>query len=601
MIFREAEAMRSTTLTAALLLAATAPAFAQDARPSATSELCPDGVIASIHVVNHSIFDTRDPSLDDRFGWAYRLANRLHFRTRESVIRGELLFRVGDCHDPLLLQESERLLRASGLLSRADILALPHSDGGHHVVVETRDEWSTQIDLQVETEDGPSLRGARLRESNLLGTGRSLELFYLTRDANRDYGIGFGTPQLLGTRWDLSLATGRTRAGHLVGQSLAYPFAGEFGRWAAKQSFGRHDRFFEYTAHLDGRPMRLLLPIRATGFELAAAGRFGDVGNTVHLGAALSHQSLDYPGGAGAVRLVEAGDYDDDRPAGEIWTAPILRQLESVESLRFYLLFGRRRVTWVKRQGFDSLRGDQDIRLGSEIEVALGHSLSRQSGDDGVHTTLSLYRAAERNGLLTVGRLRVDGRHEADGGPRGWRDIFADTEFFAYLRPAPDSRHTVVFRAAGTGAWRTRTPFQLTLGGDVGVRGYDRDRFPAGRTVLFTLEDRIDFGQPLTQIFDLGATAFLDVGRGWAADAPFGIDSGWKAAAGIGLRGAFPSGGRTTYRVDLAIPLEGSASLRDLRLVLSVGELVGLVVPARRERIAEARPLRSGTDAFLFR
>jgi outer membrane translocation and assembly module TamA len=145
----------------------------------------------------------------------------------------------------------------------------------------------------------------------------------------------------------------------------------------------------------------------------------------------------------------------------------------------------------------------------------------------------------------------------------------------------------VVLRVTGTAGVRTRSPFQLSLGGDLGVRGYPRERFPGGRRILISLEDRILFEGPFRNIMDLGATAFLDLGRIWPGDAPFGIDSGWRAAAGVGLRNALPSGGRRTYRIDLALPIRPDVGWKDLRLILSVGELIGLSPSSRRERVEE--------------
>lgn len=578
-----------------------APASAQDGRSALAADRCEAGRITSVFVDNHSIFDTRDPALGERFGWAYRLANTLHLRTREEVIRRELLFQPGDCYDPLLLRESERLLRSHGFLARVDIFPIPQADGAYHVVVDTQDEWSTQIDLRIAMEDGPSFEGGRLRELNLLGTGRTLELFYLSREANHEYGAGYRTPQLLGTRWELEMAAGRTRAGTLTSQSIAHPFVGEVGRWAARQAFERHDRYFGYNTRVNDEPLHLLLPVRAKNFEMAAMGRTGRIGDMTLFGAALSFQELHYPGGEEAIRLVEGERWDEDEPAGEEWRAPVLSQMRAIESLRLYLLFGRRGVAWVKRRGLDSMKGDQDIRLGSEFEIALGHSLPGRRHDRSLSGTLSLYHGLETSNLLATGRVRLDGRRDglAEGGPE-WEDIVAGGEAIAYWKPDPGSRHTVVLRLAGVGAWNTRTPFQTTLGGDLGVRGYERDRFPGGRLALASLEERVYFGWPFSRMLDLGGTAFLDVGRVWAGDVPFGTDSGWKASAGVGLRGAFPAGSRTTVRIDLAFPLERGASARDARLVLSIGELIGISSTAREQRMRETRQLRTGGDVFHF-
>lgn len=62
--------------------------------PAGTAQ-CPGGVIDYVFIDNASIFDPRETDADSRFTWAYRLANRLHRRTRDEVIRRELLFAEG--------------------------------------------------------------------------------------------------------------------------------------------------------------------------------------------------------------------------------------------------------------------------------------------------------------------------------------------------------------------------------------------------------------------------------------------------------------------------------------------------------------------------
>lgn len=592
-----------TTRLAILLLAAVpARAAAQDAAPAdTTTAACEDGVVSVVFVDNHSIFDTSDPDLDKRLSFVYRLANSLHVRTREDVIRREILVRPGDCYDPAMLEESERLLRGLDFLSRVDVFGLRQPDSTWHVIVDTQDEWSTRVDVRLALDDGLDFRGVRIGEFNVLGTGREVEFFLLERDANREYGVGYATPQLLGTRWDLDFSFGRTRAGSFARQSLAYPFVGEVGRWAARQGFRRDDRFFDYVIDGDDEE-HVLLPTRDKGFDVAVVGRRGEIGRLTTFGAAISFVELTHPGGIGAAEHVQGDDFDDPTPLDPALAQPILRQMSELNSLRLLLLLGRRNVWWVKRQGLDALRGEQDVRLGNEVEVALGRSLPGRADDDEALGSLAFYSAAEMGELLLAGRLRADGRRDLDAGDgtEAWRDLFADAELLGYWRPSATARHTVVFRASGAGGWETRTPFQLTLGGDLGVRGYDRHRFPGGRRVLFTLEDRVYFGWPYPDVLDVGGTVFLDVGRVWPGDAPFGVDSGWKSAIGLGLRGSFPAGGRNTYRVDLAFPLEHGAGLKDVRLVVSVGELLGLASDARDGRLREARSIRGAGDLFHF-
>lgn len=558
--------------------AALSPPSSAAGRAVAGAE-CEAGRIERIFIDNHSIFDATDREAAGRLRWTHRAANALHVRTRRPVIRRELLFREGDCLDPLLLAESERLLRDLGFLSRVDVFPVRQPDGDVHVVVDTQDEWSTQVDVRMRWDDGPDFEGTSLRETNLLGTGHSLGVFYFERGVTQDYGGELATPQLAGTRWDLWLAGGRTRAGNFVAQALAYPFVGEVGRWAARQSYARRDRYFDYVlGDVPPDERHLLVPYVEESWDVAGVARFGRPGRLTLIGGALAGRELSFPGGSGAARVARGDDFDGREPAPPALVSRVADQMHDLRSLRAYLLVGRRSIRWVQREGLDSFRGEQDIRIGTEASLAFGRSLPIGERDDDVFATLGLYGGVERGRTLGVTRLRLDARHDfaAPASAPAWEDVFAEAEAFVYWRPEPLPRHTLFVRAAGAGGWYARTPFQLTLGGARGVRGYDVERFPGGRRIVLSLEDRIYFGGPLPDVLDLGATLFADIGRIWPGDVAFDADSGWRAAVGAGLRGAFPAGGRTTYRIDVAAPLADGLRWRDLRLIISIGETHGL-------------------------
>lgn len=572
--------------------------FATDVQAQRT---CATGPISFIFIDNHSIFDTDDPGIDKRFGWAYRAANALHVRTKRRVVERELLFGPGDCYDPYLLEETERLLRAYDFLSQVDVFGIPQPDGSYHVVVDTRDQWSTQVDLRIGIDRGLSFEGFRIRETNLLGTGQELGVFYIDRDVTRDYGMSYGTRQLAGTRWDLGAAVGRTRAGTFVTQNVAYPFVGEVSHWAARQSFTREDQFFDYVSvdSTRGFSQHVLLPMRETLFDVGIGTRFGRRGNLTVVGATLSYQELSYPGSA---QLALENDFDA-RTDVDSTTADILwRQTEPMGSIRAGLVLGQRNVWWKKKRGLDSMRGQQDVAIGADAALAFGRSLPTLERDNDLVGTFKLYTAFDAKTALFAGRLRLDARRDFDAPSSAseWEDVYADAELLSYWQPESAPRHTFFVRFAGAGGWNTVTPFQLTLGGDRTLRGYRYERFPGGRRVVMNAEDRIYIGWPLREVFDLGATIFVDAGRIWPGDVPFGDDSGWRTTGGIGLRGSFPAGSRSSFRLDVATPLDGSGALKNFRFILSASELLGLTgsnvpdVQLRRSR-------DEGVAGVLFR
>ena len=136
------------------------------------------------------------------------------------------------------------------------------------------------------------------------------------------------------------------------------------------------------------------------------------------------------------------------------------------------------------------------------------------------------------------------------------------------------------------------TPYQLTLGGRSSLRGYHEESFPGAHRIILTLEDRILLPSPAPELADLGVAAFVDVGRMWAGDVPFGVDSDWIGTLGAGFRIGLPPGTENVFRIDLAMPFGRKAQIKDLIVRVSLQELLG-IFPGLRDRQL-MRSLRSG-------
>lgn len=584
--------------TLAFAVSLRAPAATAQAVPDA----CPGGRISYVFVDPHSIFDTTDPSLNPHLSWAYRTANALHVQTRASVIRRELLFHAGDCYDPRLLAETERILRGYPFLSRVDVFGVPQPDSSVHVIVDTQDEWSTQLNVHLDFENRTPFQGIDLQEVNVLGTGQQLQLFYREEDVRRIYGISYHTPQLFRTRWDGTLAVGRTRAGTLLQQSITYPFIGEIGHRAMRESFLHEDRFFGYSeGRVDGERRHVLVPVQERAFNVAAVGRLGDQGHLTMFGGGFTFEDLAFPGGPGAVQQSASGKYDQRTAADITQVAAVAPLMTPRRSVRAVLLLGQRNIFWVKRHGLDSFRGAEDVGQGVELQLGIGRSLPTLNSDNDAVGTATIYGANQFGPLLLATRGRGDARLTLHGsGAAGFRDILAEAEVLAYLRPDSTSNQTLFLRGSFTGGWDPVTPFQLTLGGDLGVRGLHSDELPGGLRTVFNVEDRIFLGWPWPGLMDTGLTLFGDVGRIWPGDAPFGVDSGWRASLGAGLRFNFPAGGKTTYRIDVAAPLGRSFAVRNLRLTVSVGEYLGLGAVFGDPQVLRSRSALLSGDLFHF-
>lgn len=567
-----------------------------------TGQSCPGGRISVVFVDNHSVFDTSDPALEGRFLWFFKVANALHMDTRRSFIERELLFSEGDCADPLLLQESERLLREHRFIARADLFALAQPDGTRHVVVDTQDEWTTQLDLGLTFERGLQVEVIELTELNFLGRGMTLEMSFSERREQRDFGFRLADPQVFGTRWDAEVSVGRTRVGDEWEETVIYPFVAEVGRSAARHRLGRRESLFAYAAG-EADYTHVTLPVNQEIFELTGARRFGRPGRFTVLGAGLSRESQIFPDLPESLGVVRDGDFEERREAPSSIHQVVARQATGRTATRLNLILGLRRLGFTQRTGLDALQGVQDVPTGWRGALTLGKSLDvLGEGDvaptDDLFTRLDLFAGGVSGPWVAAGGLEVEGRRVFGREPagRGWRDILARAKAFAYLQPAEGSRHTFFGEASFTGGWESVTPYQLTLGGRSGVRGFGQDDFPGARRLLLTVEDRIHLQWPAPTLLDFGLTLFADAGAIWAGDVPFGTSAGLKGTVGGGLRVGFPAGTRSVMRVDLAFPVNGGGHADGPIFRVILNELLGFSGGLSDEELARSRRATIDTE-----
>lgn len=581
--------MRSTSrsIIGALLLApvlAPAPARAQEADGA-----CPDGRIAEVVVDTRPVFDTTGERLDSRFGWVYRAANSVHSTTRADVVRRELLVSEGDCYDADGAADAARQLRATRFIDEAEITEETLSNGDHRLIVVTRDEWSKRVEARTTSRGGLRLAGVEGREDNLLGTGQHVSAYYRDTREERIYGATYATPQLFRTHWDGRLSVARTRDdGYLLSETVGYPFRGEEGRWAFRQHYTHEDRYFSFLARGEDGTVRILFPERRREADIGSIRRFGPRGNQTLLGVSLAGEWAEYPPG---VRFEREGI---ETPEDSVLLASDQLRVDSLSTVRIAFLVGQRSVRFVRREALDAVRGTEDVRLGVETQLGVGRSIPALSTDSDVALELGLSAAAEfAEGVISGGRFRVEGRRDLRSAvfQPGWTNVFAQADGWTYWRAS--DRHTVVGAVSGTGGWNTTLPFQLTLGEGSGLRGFPGDYLPAAIRVTGSVEARSYLGFPRPELFDLGSVVFVDAGRAWAGEVPYGEDSRIQVSAGFGLRGAFPAGSRRTYRLDVGFPLLHDHDAGTFRITLGVGQAIG------RRRVRDDSQIRRSSRGAL--
>lgn len=538
------------------------------------ADVCPDGRVASITVIRHPIFgngEARD-SITGFTRTVMDVADWVHTETKESLIRRELLFKEGDCLDRLRVSESERLLRQFRFLESVSVETEVRPDGDVDVTVTTTDDWSLRLEPRFNFGEGFAFGGVSLGETNLSGRGRTLELAYLIREGDDDWLLRYFDPQAFATRWDMELAVIKGKPGWIVQAAFAYPFVGLVGNWAAFQNFLYSEDDFRYFVgdRPDGRvEVRLPTLRRAFGLGGALRTRGAVRGRSTRLasyGILASYESSQY--GTDVFQDSVSTLLDSIPGIGQLQTEATL---ESVDALRLSLVGGLRALDYVQRRGVVTMRGVEDIPLGASVDALAGVA-PKWLGRQDAH---ALFGVALYGGSRVAGNwfsiLQANGEVRRDLDAGRWRDAYVAARWTNVWKwsEAGANELTLSYSAG----WHTTVPYQLTLGGPYRLTGYTFDRYPGGERLNARLENRHNLAR-VGRLFDLGSVINVDVGRMWANEALFGVDSGTRGSLGVGLRFAAPAGSRQTYRLIVGVPFDSDLKFNDLVISFSIDRLL---------------------------
>ena len=238
-------------LVLALAILSSAPAYPVGSVPAspsvAVAEPVPDdaelvtleATIGEIRIRNENIFDTEDPRENN---WLFRLANRLHIRTRPYVISRQLLFHTGDRYNPRLLSESERILRSNPYFYDAWIRPVAFHDGRVDIEVRTRDVWTLQPGVSFGRKGGKNTSSVDLTEKNLLGLGSAMSISRTSAAERTTDALEYSDTHVAGTRLHTDLLLADTSDGSVQRYFLERPFFALDTRWSAGILFSEEER-----------------------------------------------------------------------------------------------------------------------------------------------------------------------------------------------------------------------------------------------------------------------------------------------------------------------------------------------------------------------
>ena len=519
-------------------------AAAPNAGAAARAEL--ERIGATIRAVNITVDNVFDPSNPEEDKKLYRWANRVHVRTRASVIQSVLLFNVGEKFTARLLDESARTLRARGFLADANVE--PHNydplTNSVEIDVRVRDSWTLAPDVKLSRSGGENEWGLGVSDSNLFGTGKSLTASY-TSDIDRDETyFGYADGNVFDSRVRLNAVFANASDGHRRELAAERPFFALDTRWSLGGSVRdqeRVDTMYDLGEEIDEFRHDL------RSFTLQGGWSRG----------LIDAQTQRWLFGITA-------EEDLFRPTAET-PQPLLLPLDRK---LVYPWIGWQFLEDDFRQmsELNDMGRTEDISLGLNLYASLGFASRRYDSDrDATLLKVSAQKGWEPGGPGRLLLLSAGGStRDEDAGLRNSQIYFTGRYF---RRNLDKHLFSVSLNALATN--NLDAEHQVLLGGDNGLRGYPL-RYQAGKNMaILNVEQRFFTEWYPWRLFRVGYAVFADAGRVGGPDPRAMPSLGTLYDVGIGLRLSSPrSSGRSIVHIDLAFPLNGDPTIDGVQLIV---------------------------------
>lgn len=473
----------------------------------------------------------------------HQFANRLHYVTRENVIRSQLLFASGEALRKTVVEETTRLLRSTGYLFDAEVIPTRYEDGVVDLLVVTRDIWTLTPELDYSSTGGDTFYTLGVEEDNLLGTGASLTLSRseeLERTSNL---LLYSNRNFLLRR--LNLGVGIVNSDD--GGAFSFDFSKPFFSLDTRRARGVSTNYFDGSR-----------PYFRNGDDI---GEFDQRSTTFNLFTGWSSGR-----DAGWVKRWSAG-IAGERSEFSLPDDPTLAITRPADRELYYpyISFTRFEDKFTTTRNFQSIERVEDLYLGTRYSASVGLA-HRSLGSDRTAFLVSAstsHATGSPEDVLWQSSIGFNTRLES-GRPQ---NFIANARLSWSLRQS--ERFRLFSTLSATHSERPDLDRFTALGGTTGLRGYPTRFRNGGGRALLTVEQRYYSDYYPFQLFRVGAAAFIDAGQVWGENILGETNDDLLANAGFGLRLASTRGGSNkVIQIDLAFPLTSRENIDSVQLVL---------------------------------
>ncbi|RKX28727.1 MAG: hypothetical protein DRP47_03570 [Candidatus Zixiibacteriota bacterium] len=485
-------------------------------------------IVDSIEIDNRNVFEVKGSRLR-RF--VFQLANRLHWKTRENVIRREVLFTVGEPFPVELAEETTRNLRNFLQLYDAWIETDTLTNGNLLVRVVTVDEWTLSIGPGFSREGNKSNFDLTASDRNLFGLNKYLLLGYAFQDMDDDYFSGqFINQRFFGRSVSIDTRYSDNPAERIKKLAVYRPFYNlkQKSTWDIiwGSSDNRQDIYND--SMLIGQYRS-----KTENFTLRFGRRFG----SYHRKLMLSWMYI----------------YNFEKAFDTVTISNNQQDIEMVASAlshdSVYHVLGARviaaNLNFAKLRQIDGIQYTEDFALGQTVDLTVGRAFLPGFRDhvwDRIDVRLSQgYRFLNNLAYIT---------YSSELWFRSNENLRKLTSLSLYYYSYQMDFVTFASHSSYYSDWRSDETEGVSLGGENGIRGYGTHFKTGNRRAVFNAELRFfPKLEILSAIFS--PAVFIDGGRTWKQNE----ELSWRDfyfSGGIGLRTGIGHSSRDRIiRVDL--------------------------------------------------
>ena len=498
-------------------------------------------VIGKVDLDIRNIFDQTDPRETNGL---FRLANRLHIRTKRSSIQAQLLFASGDRYRARKLAETERALRLLSYIYDARIVPVHYADGKVDIKVITKDVWTLSPGLSFGRAGGSNSTNFNLQDTNFLGWGKALQVSHGSTVDRTSNTVAWADPNVFGSKWTSAAAyVGSSDGTERVAQ-VAHPFYSLDTPWSTQITAVKYDRTI-------------------SRYNLGEkVDQFNDNESSYELSGGLSNGLVD----GWTKRLTFGVRYDRNLFLPTPGTGIPARQLPPDRTLSYpFVGFDILQDKYQKIGDENQIGRTEDLYFGTEVSGEVGWVNSAFGADrDAVLLRAHVLRGIELTELQQIFMTSNFTSRIEDGQAR---NLIADAGAKYYWRWRTD--WLLYAELSGTVTDSLDPDLQVLLGGDNGLRGYPL-RYESGTSrALLTVEQRFYTDWYPFRLVRVGGAIFADVGRTWGSGVIGNSDPGLLRDVGFGLRiGNTRSGLGNVLHIDFAFPLNHIAGIKPFQFLV---------------------------------